>query len=138
MKLTLTRKYKLPRYTIGRLAIGDKYLCDTLEPAWRKLDPEKPGTKVPGLTAIPEGTYPVVITWSPRFRQWLPLLVNVPLFSGIRIHAGNTPADTEGCILPGYNQAKGMVLQSRQCLDRIKEEIVKAKAKNEAVVIDIS
>ena len=98
MEMTLTRTAKRKTYTIGCLAIDGTYFCDTLEPAWRDL---KKKHKVKGHTAIPEGRYPVVITWSPKFGQWLPLLLHVPLFEGIRIHAGNTEADTAGCILPG-------------------------------------
>ncbi len=99
MEMTLTRTAKRKNYTIGALNIDDEYFCDTLEPTWRDLGPSCPGHKIAGRTAIPEGRYPVVITWSSKFGQWLPLLLHVPLFEGIRIHAGNTPADTAGCIL---------------------------------------
>ena len=111
MEMTLTRTAKRKAYTIGRLEIDGVYFCDTLEPAWRDLGPGRPGHKIAGRTAIPEGRYPVVITWSPKFGQWLPLLLHVPLFEGIRIHAGNTAADTAGCILVGENRKVGHVLR---------------------------
>ena len=114
---------------------GASYICDTLEPTWR--DYKHGAQKIMGISAIPEGRYAVVITWSPRMKQWLPLLLGVPMFSGIRIHAGNTAADTAGCILVGENLKKGMVLNSRIWLKRLKEKIVEAKARGEGVWITI-
>ena len=110
--MTLTRIAKRETYTIGRLAINGTYFCDTLEPTWRDIGVGRPGRKVMGRTAIPEGRYPLVVTFSPRFKRWLPLLLHVPQFSGIRIHSGNTAADTEGCILPGLNTSRGRVTDS--------------------------
>lgn len=124
-------------YTIGRLEVDGKYFCDTLEPTWRNLGPGRPGRKVKGRTAIPEGRYPVVITWSPKFEQWLPLLLHVPMFEGIRIHAGNTAADTAGCILPGYNLRPGMVLHSAKMVKELKQRIVEAKDKGEGVWLTV-
>ena len=110
MEFVLKRIAKKKGYTIGKLYVkqsiideylrGEKfiYICDTLEPQWR--DYAKGARKIKGKSAIPEGRYPVVITYSPKFKQWLPLLVNVPMFSGIRIHAGNDAVnDTQGCLL---------------------------------------
>ena len=152
MELILKRIAKTKNYTIGRLSIthqqlpqeGEQeasprgglegvasYYCDTLEPAWR--DYRHGGRKIKGTSAIPEGRYPVVITWSEKMKAWLPLLVNVPMFSGIRIHAGNTAKDTKGCILVGQNLKKGMVLNSRTWLKRLKDKIVEAKERGEAV-----
>ena len=100
MELILTRIAKRKTYTIGRLYIRqqvmdeylpgyeDHYFCDTLEPTWR--DYEHGAYKVKGRSAIPEGRYAVVISYSPKFKQWLPILLGVPKFEGIRIHAGNT------------------------------------------------
>ena len=109
MKLTLKRIALKPDYTIGKLYIDGKYFCDTLEDRVRKLPAEK---KIPGRTAIPTGTYRVSVTYSPKFGRDLPHVENVPYFTGIRIHRGNTPQDTSGCILVGENKAVGKVLNS--------------------------
>lgn len=85
--------------TIGKLYIDDVFECYTLEDVDRKL--ETGGTKEYGCTAIPRGQYNVVVTPSARFRRNLPLLLNVEGFEGVRIHPGNTSANTEGCILVG-------------------------------------
>ena len=92
---------------------------------------------MPGHTAIPEGTYPVVISWSPRFRKWLPLVQGVPGFQGIRIHAGNYPDDTQGCLLVGENKARGMVVNSQAWLRRIINAITAAREREESVWITI-
>ncbi|HJD94705.1 MAG TPA: DUF5675 family protein [Bacteroides togonis] len=113
MELTLTRTEKTKDYTMGHLEIDGEHFCDTLEPTWRDLGPGRPGHKIAGRTAIPDGRYPVAVTWSPKFKKWLPLLLHVPQFEGIRIHAGNTPDDTEGCILVGLRVKPGKVLDSR-------------------------
>ena len=147
MELVLTRIAKRKTYTIGRLAIveriddeylaGEKevYFCDTLEPTWR--DYAHGGRKIKGCSAIPEGRYAVVISFSPKMQKWLPILLGVPMFSGIRIHAGNTSNDTEGCILVGKNREVGKVLDSRIWLHRLKQKIVEAKDKGEPVWITI-
>ena len=118
MKLTLKRIAKRTDYTIGRLTDekGER-ICDTLEPTWRNY---KGGElKVPRKSAVPEGTYPVVVTKSKKFGKYLPLLVGVPGFEGVRIHSGNTVNDTEGCILVGQNLIKGKVLLSRLTLEKL-------------------
>lgn len=137
MELTLTRTTKRKTYTIGKLAIDGKDFCDTLEPTWRNIGWGRPGRKVNGKTAIPEGHYPVVITFSPKFGKWLPILVHVPLFKGIRIHAGNTADDTEGCILVGENRKKGMVVNSRIWTHRLVQAITEARGRDEAIWITI-
>ena len=82
-------------YTVGKMYIDNIYECYTLEDVVRK------GAKVNGQTAIPTGTYSVIINVSNRFKRRLPLLLNVPGFTGVRIHTGNSSADTHGCILLG-------------------------------------
>ena len=85
-----------------------QYFCDTLEPTWR--DYANGAYKVKGRSAIPEGCYAVVISYSPKMQQWLPILLGVPKFEGIRIHAGNCSEDTESCILVGKNREVSKVL----------------------------
>lgn len=48
---------------------------------------------------IPCGTYPIAVTWSPKFKRMLPVLLNVPGRSGIRVHRGTKPEHSRGCIL---------------------------------------
>lgn len=133
MELTLTRMAKGKDYTEGRLEVDGIPFCDTLEPTWRDIGWGHPGRKVEGRTAIPEGRYPVVITHSPKFGEWLPLLLHVPQFEGIRVHAGNTVRDTAGCILVGCHRKPGTLLDSRLWVYRLKRKIVEAKARGEGV-----
>ena len=151
MELILERIAKRKTYTIGHLYIlrqvmdeyrpgeAKDYFCDTLEPTWR--DYVNGAYKVKGRSAIPEGRYAVVISYSPKFKQWLPILLGGPEFNrkwqGIRIHAGNTSEDTEGCILVGKNREVGKVLDSRIWVHRLKQKIVEAKDKGEAVWLTI-
>ena len=147
MELILERIAKRKTYTIGRLYIRrrvddeylagteNKYFCDTLEPTRR--DYANGAYKVKGRSAIPEGRYAVVISWRPKFKQWLPILLGVPKFEGIRIHAGNTSEDTEGCILVGKNKLVGQVVDSRIWVHRLKQKIVEAKGRGEPVWITI-
>ena len=145
MELILTRIAKRKAYTIGRLSIlkeeneeyrtykREEFFCDPKEDVLRS--PAKANSLKP--FAIPEGRYPVVITWSPKFKMWLPLLLGVPMFEGIRIHMGNTVKDTQGCILVGRNQIVGRVLESRKWLYELKQKIIEAKARGDAVWLTI-
>ena len=132
MKLELKRIFKGKDYTIGRLYIDGAYFCDTLEDTVR---PE--GVKIPGKTAIPAGKYPVELTESLRFDCLMPLIKNVPNFSGIRIHSGNTAEDTEGCILVGLNKVKGKVINSRKTYDKLFKILFTAERNGEKLEIEI-
>ena len=108
MILKVDRVWQKDDYTIGRLFVDGEFLCNTLEP------PVRPdGIKINGKTAIPFGVYDLALSYSPRFQTVLPLVLNVPNFEGVRIHAGNFVSDTEGCLILGRNTIKGGVTESR-------------------------
>ena len=122
MKIKVKRYEFRDTYTVGRMYIDDVYFCYTLE------DKVREGAKVNGQTAIPTGTYNVIINHSNRFNRDLPLLENVPNFTGVRIHAGNTSKDTDGCILLGQTYAgKDFVGSSKSAFDVFFEKLKQAK-----------
>lgn len=112
MDLTLQRDPSMNGCTLGRLSKGGLFLCYTLEDVVRPV-------KIPGQTAIPAGRYRVVLNPSKRFGRVLPELLDVPGFTGIRIHAGNVAADTEGCVLVGKGKGPGYLTQSRMALGQL-------------------
>ncbi len=119
-----------------------EWFCNTMEPTARKLTSRMPQTvirrhKIIGKTAIPTGRYRILITRSRRFGRWLPLLLNVKGFEGIRIHAGNKPEDTRGCILLGFNRRKGYVLDSTRCVLTLVKMMTEAIAKGEKVFVEV-
>lgn len=109
MELTLKRINFAKGYTTGKLYVDGQYFCDTLEDTVRNLPTE---AKVAGETAIPAGTYKVIVNRSPRFGRYLPRLIDVPYFTGILIHRGNTAKDTAGCILVGKDAGNGTLVHS--------------------------
>jgi hypothetical protein len=142
MKIQLKRTARKPNYTVGRLSIDGVYQCDTLEDTDRGLRQGMPleqlkRMKKYGETAIPTGTYVVLWTFSNRFGMYMPELDNVPAFSGIRIHSGNTAKDSLGCILVGENKYVGQVVNSRATYRRIAAKILAAINRGECINITI-
>lgn len=137
MELTLIRREALRDRTLGELYIGKERICDTLEPTYRGFG-EKPGVlKVPGKTAIPAGRYAVRVTPSPKFKgKWLPVLCRVEGFSGIRIHAGNGPGDTAGCILVGTRRGK-VLTQSGAMTDLVAARLFSAQDVRQLIYLEI-
>lgn len=141
MNIILNRIAKKAKYTIGKLYINDQYFCDTLEDTDRGLtqsmtEQQIKSKKVYGETAIPTGTYKVIISYSNKFKKQMPLLLNVPGFAGIRIHSGNTEKDSLGCILVGKNKAVGKVLESRDIYSKL-FSILQEADKKETIKITI-
>lgn len=141
MKLELERRFLGESYTIGSLSIDGKKFCDTLEDKVRDLN--KNGVfdgdekKVYGETAIPYGTYDVVVDYSPKFKRELPRLQNVKHFEGILIHRGNTAEDSAGCILVGENKVKGKVINSTPYEKELVRILKEAQDRKEPITIKI-
>jgi hypothetical protein len=108
MNLTLQRQILTDKTTIGLLFIEGIFECYTLEDVVRA-----PGVKIAGATAIPFGEYEVIIDHSNRFARMMPHVLGVAMFEGIRIHPGNTDADTEGCILLGTLKGNDRIYNSK-------------------------
>ena len=139
MEIKLVRIAFKETYTIGKLYVDGKYFCDTIEDTDRGLDNSMTSNeilrkKVKGQTAIPTGHYNIDITYSPKYKRMMPLLLDVKGFSGIRIHSGNTAKDTEGCLIVGKNKKVGMVLESRDTYQRL----FKMMEGQEDITIDIT
>lgn len=120
MKITVKRLHKTNTSTIGELLIDGVFECYTLEDVEREV-------KVKSETAIPKGTYKVIINQSNRFKRLLPLLLDVPNFEGVRIHSGNSNYDTEGCILVGQTRGKDYIGKSRKAFDKLFKKMQAAK-----------
>lgn len=141
MELLLERKWLKDKYTIGNLFVDGVFFCNILED--KVIDLNKNGTfdcgefKIKGHTAIPYGTYEIDITYSPKFKRELPILLNVPHFEGIRIHRGNTISDTNGCLLTGENKEIGKVLNSTKYEVELIKLLKQAISKNEKITIKI-
>lgn len=133
LNLWLHRHTRTDETTIGTCYVDGRRQCFILE------DIERPGQpKIYGQTAIPRGRYEIQITWSPRFKRDLPLLLNVPGFQGVRIHPGNKAADTEGCLLPGETAITDRVLESRIAFDKLFALLSAAKQAGRQMFITIS
>lgn len=146
MEILLKRIARKPTYTIGKLYINNAYFCDVLEDYDRIYFG---GSKVAGKTAIPCGRYEVILNnYSPRFGNkepyksicggCVPLIANIPNFSGVRVHCGNTHQDTDGCLLVGKNRVVGKVVDSRATfIELMKKYLNPARQRKEKVYITI-
>lgn len=143
MELTVHRRLLEANRTIGRLFVDGDYFCDTLEDADRGLTQttsadEIGRRKIAHETAVPTGVYTVIAARSPAKKRILPRLLNVPGFSGVLIHRGNTAHDTSGCILVGTYATHGRLVDSTRCEKRLVEILCKAQEREEEIQIIIT
>ena len=151
MKLKVWRKWPKKGYCIGIFYVSGARLSNSLEDEDRGLDQKMPTgkinqLKIKGKTAIPKGTYRVVLSVSPKFstRAWakkykglVPELLNVKGYSGVRIHPANSASEVEGCIAPGDNTAVGKVTNSTKRYYELMDKLVPAWEKGEEITIEI-
>ena len=142
MEIRVKRIARKDGYTIGQMSLNGSYFCDTLEDTDRGLkstmsEEEILSKKRKGITAIPTGEYDVILTFSPKFKRVLPLLLNVPGYQYIRVHHGNLPSSTDGCLLVGENKVKGQIINSRATLEKLMSVLLECEKKKEKVTITI-
>lgn len=151
MKLKIWRKWPKSGYTIGIFYVSGKRICESLEDTDRGLVQTMPTgkinqVKVKGKTAIPKGTYKVILSVSPKFkdRVWgkkynglVPEILDVKGFSAIRIHPGNRASDTDGCPLCGDNSAVGRLTNSTKRYYELMDMLVPAWESGEEITIEI-
>ena len=130
MTLRVIREPSTAAATLGILLIDGVFTCWTLEDVVREV-------KIPGETAIPAGRYAVQLSLSQRFKKLLPEILTVPGFTGIRIHAGNTQADTAGCLLVGRIRADDRVEESKLALMHVMEQLRRATTAGDLITITI-
>lgn len=133
MLIEVKRHWYTPTTSTAQFFIDQIEYGFTLEDAARAR-----GVKIPKVTAIPSGTYPLIFDESTRFKCLMPHILNVPQFEGIRIHCGNTEEDTEGCLLVGLERAKDSVKQSKLMWERILPVLKTAFDRHEPIKICIT
>jgi Family of unknown function (DUF5675) len=139
MHLLVTRSAFGDKATEGTLFVDGARECCTLEPTFRAGEDENiVAVKVKGKTAIPDGTYGLTISFSPKFGREMPLLTGVPDFEDVRIHTGNSDVDTEGCILLGEQVVDGdFIAGSRVAFNAFFPKLQAAIAAGERVTITV-
>lgn len=148
MEIVLRRRHDDGEATIGSLSIDDEQMCDTLEDQYQAI-------KKPGETRIPAGKYLLELKGigSSRFdksakknlgvhHKGMIRLVEVPGFSEILIHTGNTEEHTAGCILVGLGEGRDenghqTVINSWTAYRKIYPPIAEAILARERVTIEI-
>jgi hypothetical protein len=116
MKIVVVRDTFTENSTIGKMLIDGAFFCYTLEDTIRDV-------KIDGETAIPYGSYKVIVNMSNRFKVLMPLLLNVKGFEGVRIHNGNTKVDTHGCILVGATKSKDFIGNSKATFTKLMKKL---------------
>ena len=124
MNLVVKRNVFTDTSTIGELWVNGTFFCYTLEDKDRGLIQTQPITEIAqkklfGKTAIPLGKYDLALTFSNRFQKYMPQVLNVPCFEGIRIHSGNNSEQTDGCLLVGMKKGENVILESKTAFNTL-------------------
>ena len=138
MEIKVIRNVLTSEYTVGELYIDSVFYCHTIEDRYRKI--QKKEDKIYGVTAIPCGSYPVVLDFSSKYSKMMPHILDVPYFSGIRIHSGNSDEDSLGCLIVGDycpGVAGGWLKNSRIAYSKVFEKLQQASDKSERIFITI-
>lgn len=142
MKLTLQRYEAAETRTFGKMLAEDGHrLCYVLEDKIREIDGQPVSAwKVHGKTAIPQGEYRITLENSPRFGPDTLTVNSVPGFAGVRMHAGNTEGDTEGCPLLGMEVNPDGIMggTSRPAVSLIKQLVQQAISRGEVVLMRVT
>jgi hypothetical protein len=137
MEIWIIRDTEGPDYTLGRLYVNQKFLGHTCEDKDRHLEKD-PEAKVYGKSAIPTGVYEADLSLSSRFKKVMPIIHGVAGFEGIRIHGGNTAADTLGCPLLGAVRSRYGVFNCAEVNERLIHMMEQAKAAGEKITVTVA
>lgn len=136
MTIRVIREPSLNATTLSVVMVDDRFFSFGLEDAIREVSGKPVASwKVPGETAIPAGRYRLAMTYSPKFQRVMPEVLDVPGFDGIRIHAGNSQADTQGCLLLGVQRAGARVIDSVKACAMLTTFIEAAEKRGDATWI---
>ena len=141
-KIVVERKYYKENYTIGNMFLEGEWFCNTLEDKDRGLNQslslsQNKKLKVYGKTAIPKGVYEVTVVFWAKHRINVPLLHDVPAFTGILIHNGVNQNSTLGCILVGLNTIKGQLTSGKKYMNELTNRIQAALNAGKKVMIEV-
>lgn len=126
------RRYILTKsFTVGHLYIDGQFFCHTLEDMDRELsddlsEDENLSKKIYGVTAIPIGEYKLTIDYSNKYKKYLPHILNVKAFDGIRFHSLNYAKESLGCVGVGNYNGNGMIINSRKTMNAFQPIIQEA------------
>lgn len=142
MELILERKYCNADSTEGNLYVNGKWFCHVVEDVVRaKPGQWKKELKVYAQTAIPYGRYRVLVTYSPKFKRLLTAILDVPDFTGIRIHSGTSAKSSAGCpiiskIADDGDGTRNRLVKDDRAMNELCDMVLKAQ-KKEKVWIEI-
>lgn len=133
MKIDVVRKWFTTRASMGEISIiNDPYRAFSIEDVARAA-----GVKIKRETAIPAGTYNVEWTWSPRHNIFLPQIMSVPMFEGVRFDKANYAEQLEGCIAVGAGRGDNAVWDSAKAHSALCEKIEAAAKRKELIWVEI-